>query len=504
MTARFSGINLYKYLQLHLAEKMAKMKCSSTSRDVLVVLCLLTTLLVGVVSFHGCAGESPPPVNIVLIVMDTLRAQNMSLYGEASRTTPYLDDFSNNATVYNRSIASSPWTLTTHASMFTGLHPSEHGARIFQKSETEFPIAKLNDEFITLAEYLQKNGYETAGFTTNVGFLNPVWGLNQGFEYWYNNRLTAEDLNERFVFPWLQRKEGASAAGHSKPWFLFLNYMDTHEPYNTTPVRSYPDSLSNRNSREVLESVRAPVMMRERPVPMKGLRLLEDQYNVAVANVDQAFGNLIDCLREANLLDRTLIIITSDHGEYFGEHDLITHWKELYQPVLWVPLILKKPGQTAGMVSNEVISSVDIPWLIIENAGLSNPSDESGELKRLPPGFLRQPGNHEVISEIHFIGNNVIQSRPWGDRLKRERIAQVEWPWKCIWSSDGDFELYNLEADPQEEQNQIDNERVIANRMLDQIDAYIAKIRDLPGEVNSPELTESDLKKLRALGYVGD
>jgi arylsulfatase A-like enzyme len=467
----------------------------------IVLLIVLTGFVVPVSLFHGCGRESPPAVNIVLIVMDTMRAQNMSLYGAASRTTPFLDRFAESATLYDRSIASSPWTLTTHASMFTGLHPSEHGARIFQKSDTEYPIAKLKDEFVTVAEYLQGKGYETVAFTTNVGFLNPVWGLNQGFDMWFNQRMTATDLNNRHVVPWLRRKEGQNI---EKPWFLFLNYMDTHEPYNTTPVQTFPDRLSNRNSREVLESVRYPVMMRERPLPEDDLRLLEDQYDVAIANVDHAIGNLMNLLREMGFLDRTLIIVSSDHGEYFGEHDLITHWKELYQPVLWVPLLVKKPGQTEKFISNEVFSSVDFPSLILENAGFYDPSEEVEEQHALPPGFLRRPGNHDVISEIHFIGNNVIQARPWGDRLKRERIAQVEWPWKCIWSSDGEYELYNLDDDPQEVRNLIDSEKVIASRMLDQIDAYIARTSEVPMDIESPTLTEDDIKKLRALGYVGD
>ena len=247
---------------------------------------------------------------------------------------------------------------------------SEHGARIFKKSDTEFPIAKLNDDFVTIAEFLQNKGYETVGFTTNTGFLNPVWGLNQGFDMWFNERLSAGDLNNRHVVPWLKRKEGQKI---HKPWFLFLNYMDTHEPYNTAPVETFPDRLANRNSREVLEAVRYPVMMRKRSLPVGDLRLLEDQYDVAIANVDQAIGNLLTIMGEMGYLDRALIIVTSDHGEYFGEHDLITHWKELYQPVLWVPLLVKKPGQAEKIVSNEVISSVDLPGLILRGAGLIDP-----------------------------------------------------------------------------------------------------------------------------------
>jgi arylsulfatase A-like enzyme len=465
------------------------------------ILLFSTTLLVAAI--NGCGKNTPPPLNIVLIMMDTLRAQNMSLYGADAKTTPYLDRFSQTATLYSRSIASSPWTLPTHASMFTGLHPSEHGARIFQKSDTEFPIGKLNDSFITLAEYLQGAGYETAGFTTNTGFLNPVWGLNQGFDIWFNNRLTARDLNKSSVFPWIRRKEGV-ASSETKPWFLFVNYMDTHEPYNTTPVRTYPDRLTNRDSKEVLELVRAPVMMRERPVPEEGLKLLEEQYNVGIANVDQAIGNLIDLMREMKLLDRTLIIVTSDHGEYFGEHDLITHWKDLYQPVLWVPLMVKNPGQLEKLIIDDVISSVDIPGIILENAGLYDPSGKSGDQKDLPPGFLRRPGNHDIISESHFIGEDVILSRPWGDRLKRERVSQVEWPWKCIWSSDGEYELYNLETDPQEKLNQIDSEKIVAKRMLDQIDGYISSAGAIPADIKTPTLTDSDLKKLKALGYLGN
>jgi arylsulfatase A-like enzyme len=479
-------------------------EAKSRRRALTAIVLLSATLLSAVIAFHGCGRTPPQPLNIVFIIMDTLRAQSMSLYDAQSRTTPYFVQFARYATLYDRSIASSPWTLPTHASMFTGLFPSEHGARIFKESDTEFPIGKLKDEFVTLAEYLRERGYETAGFTANTGFLNPVWGLNQGFDMWFNRRLPARELNRGFVFPWLRRKEPDPGDGDGKPWFLFINYMDTHEPYNTTPVASYPDTLTNRNSREVLESVRYPVMMKERPLPEARLKMLEEQYNVAVANVDEALRDLMNLMTELKLLDRTLIVVTSDHGEYFGEHDLITHWKELYQPVLWVPLVVKKPGQLEGNISHEVISSVDLPRLILENAGLYDPSGGSGRTDELPPGFLRQPGNHDVMSEIHFIGNDVIQSRPWGRRLERERISRVEWPWKCIWSSDGDFELYNLETDPRERRNEIDNEKMIAEKMLSQIDEYMAKTGGSPASVESPKLTEDDLRKLRALGYVGN
>lgn len=462
----------------------------------LLAVCFVTSI--------GCGEKPPAKPNIVLIVMDTLRAQNMSLYGAKPRTTPHLDRFSQRATLYSRSIATSPWTLPTHASMFTGLHPSEHGARVFRQSDTEYPIGKLGDQHTTLAEHLRKAGYETAGYTTNTGFLNPAWGLNQGFDIWLNQYMTARDLNQKHVFPWLRRKEKSSGSADDKPWFLFINYMDTHEPYNTARVRGFPDKLTNRNSREVLESVRFPVMMRERPRPSKRLGVLEEQYNVSIANVDRAFGNLIELLEEADLLDSTLIVITSDHGQFFGEHDLITHWKELYQPVLWVPLMIGKPGQADKLVSNEVISSVDIPGLVLESAGLTGRSGKPGKRGDLPPGFLRRPGKHDVISEIHFIGCDFIQSRPWGERLKRERVSQVEWPWKCIWSSDGELELYNLATDPREKQNRIDSEKEIAKRMLGRIDAYISKARATPTYINLPDLTEPELKKLRALGYLGD
>jgi len=438
----------------------------------------------------GCSADSPPDVLVVSI--DTLRADALGSYGETTPgVSPRLDAFATRATRYTRALAPSPWTLPSHASMFTGLYPAEHGARSDRAPDGRIRVHGLPADPPHLAGILRDSGYETAAFVANTGYLRASLGIARGFGEYVNVRLPAAELNARHVVPWLEARVGVT---ERPPFFLFVNYMDTHEPYNTRPVPGFDDGLADRDSEALLQAVRPSVMMRQQPAPKEALATLRRQYEVAVANVDRALGDLLGRLEASGALDDMLVVVTSDHGEYFGEHELVTHWKHLYQEVLRVPLLVKRPGQHTGGVEDAPVSLVQLPRLVLDS--LPEPLAKAHRAR-----FPRAPGEDSVWSEIHFSSWFVIAVAPWRERLEQQRFALIDWPWKYIRSSGDPDELYHLEADPAEQRSLLDVEPGRARTMRTAIDAYARAARPVGHGATADAPDPETLEELEALGY---
>ena len=175
----------------------------------------------------ACSPAPPPARGVVLVTIDTLRADHLGCYGYARNTSPSLDALAERATVYTRAMASSPWTLPTHASLFTGLAPFEHGARTFLDASGRSLANPLDSAHLTLAEALRAEGFATAAFVANTGYLHPRHQLDRGFEVYEVRDESAMSMLPR-IFEWLDEKAGGA-------FFLFVNFMDAHRPYNTTP-----------------------------------------------------------------------------------------------------------------------------------------------------------------------------------------------------------------------------------------------------------------------------
>jgi arylsulfatase A-like enzyme len=424
---------------------------------------------------------------VILITFDTLRADHLGCYGYARPTSPNLDAFSKTADLYSRAAASSPWTVPTHASLLTGKFPFEHGAHTFEtKPGAEMNVDVLAYGHTTLAEVLFDEQYDTVAFVANAAFLNPHWQMNRGFSVYTWARLDAKGLNER-VFAWLE------TAG-KRPFFLFLNYMDTHRPYNTAPVEGLLETPASRD-KGLLDSLYAEVMPGTGPVPADLVRKVVDQYDTAVANADRQFGSLVERLKARGLYDNTLIVVTSDHGEFFGEHHLVEHSKDVYQEVLWVPLLIKNPGQAGPRTVATVTSSVDIPSLVLSRL----PRERAA---RHAPAFPYSPGNHLVISEIYYTRIKDLQHPVWGHRFDRVRTAVFQWPYKYIHSSDGNHELFHLEDDPAESRNRIGEDPARARRILFRLRQFQAERNRAGAPESRPPLSEEQIELLRSLGYV--
>jgi arylsulfatase A-like enzyme len=315
--------------------------------------------------------------------------------------------------------------------------------------------------------------------------------MDQGFDSYVYETLYSDKLNER-VFGWLEE------SGEER-FFLFINYIDAHRVYNTAPRPGLLETPAVQDKGELLSELVKRVLPAEEPVPAELARKVVDQYDTAIANLDEGFGALLSRLRALDLYDRSLIIVTSDHGEFFGEHRLVEHSKDIYQETLWVPLLIKAPGQGAPESVDTLVSSTDMPYQILSQV----PEEVSGKYMKL---FPHAPGEQPVISENYYSRAKDLYNPRWGDRFYRVRRAIFDWPYKYIHSSDGQHELFNLETDPLESENLLAVEPEIAARLGRSLEEFMARRLNSVRVMSKDDFpTEEDrelLERLRSLGYV--
>jgi len=459
--------------------------------------------------------------NVVLIVLDTARADHFSLYGYSRDTTPNLKRMAaNGATVYRNAIASSNSTLASHASIFTGQSPRRHGARVTPLYPAGVP---LSTKSATLAELLAEQGYLTGGVVANTAFLDPAFGLARGFAYydyrWFVNffsvknrpyllRQSVADLVAAVVAPQTADAlfadaeainnrastflESAAAAG--RPFFLFLNYMDVHQPYLPPPPfdERYPGKDPDFRWSRYGDLQDEITLRRTRRLREREFDELTSQYDGAIAYLDEQLGRLFDRLESLGVYDNSLIIVTSDHGEAFGESSVVGHGVSVYQHQIHVPLLVKYPGASAEANVEDPVSSVDVLPTVLDVMG-----DVSG-LERLEGRSLRRirpSAACRVSSESYSPRGQGWASSDAGP----SEIALYCGSFKLIEGAGGASELYDLGSDPFE---RADLHGVRA--APDGGHALLARAFE-EGRAEAPTRSAVDsevLERLRALGYV--
>ena len=449
----------------------------------------------------GCSEAPQEPPNVILISLDTVRADHLGCYGYERDTSPALDALAEVSTRYETSYATSPWTLPTHASMFTGKHSFEHGARTYPIPpgvEATNNANVLAPGHLTLAEILSAEGYRTGAVVANSTYLKPAFKVDQGFapQDYLVKRVRAPDVT-RLAVRWMAREAEESG----RPFFLFVNYMDTHRPYNTTPRTDgrIPAPAPGANgqpvqSGELLNQLYEVVMGMGQPPPEALVQELINQYDLAIANLDEALGQLFEWLRREGHWDDTLIIVTSDHGEYFGEHGLVEHSKDIYQEGVRVPLLVKGPGQRSGHVDKTVASSVDLPALVLDHL----PARLAAKYRKAYP---YRPGNHAVVAENYYSRIKDLEAS-YGERFQRVRTAIFFDRWKYIHSTDGNSELYDLESDPLEQRDLYADKQALVEILAGKLEAFRTEGPPAEGGGAVPVLGEEDLEEMRRLGYL--
>ncbi len=412
---------------------------------------------------------APLPADVVLIVIDTQRAENMSLYGYARDTSPEISRFAQDAVTYENAIAPGTWTVPTHAAIFTGRWPSYHGAeRIGGATLRARPI---NPEIPTLAEIVGARGYATAAFIANRTYMSPSFGFARGFDVFVNDiEFPIAEKITAAIRGWLPERTG--------PIFLFANYLDPHEPYE--PPRPFDTRFPGKDAQ--YGPMLSPRISAGETFTSAMRSHFLSQYDGETAYADRWVIQSIEALREEGRYESALIIITSDHGEMLGEHNLAGHGLEPYEQQLHVPLIVKYPGnRNAGTRVAERVSTLAVFATILEALRIEPPEGTQA----VPLG---QP--HDAFAEdIDAFGRRVRVG--YDGTQKLVSLIPLVGPERTS--------LYNLADDPGEEAPRTDGSGAASLR------ASLARFAAAPRPVNAAEAPAIDPEqeaRLRALGYV--
>lgn len=454
--------------------------------------------------------------NVLLVIWDTARSDRTSVYGYSRDTTPFLRAYAEHATLYRNAFSASDMTLSSSASLFTGLYASWHGAHFSRVSPYGRP---LDARFRTIAESLRDRGYTTMAVLANCSYLSPTYRLNRGFQLYdvrtpvgsdavdheYHLRLLLQRILGRFASAGeLDRRFrrgdeitddvlrlANSVKDQGRPFFLVANYMDAHQPY--IPPAPYNSLFAGKDPtlnfkelgilrREVLQSRRAPTA--------REFAHITSQYDGSLAFLDSEFRRLIDGLKKKGLYDSTLIVLTADHGEALGDRGMMEHAVSVYQDQVHVPLLVKYPGESNGAVITTPVSGIDIMPTILEAAGAE-------PMKKAQGRSLLQPDPSRSILSESFRSGLLVRWSPKFDRVERS-IVRGNWKW--VESTAGKAELYDLGADPLEAKNLFPGGEAAGSELHQALAAMIATA---PGDsAPAQRMDKQTMERLRSLGYV--
>ena len=396
------------------------------------------------------AAERP---NVVILDICSARADRMGFNGYSARpTTPHLDALASRSAVFDHALAQGSWCLPNYASLLTGHVAEVHGMY------TNLPFRPLPSFETTLAQRLRESGYRTGGFTGGVYFL-PSSGLDRGFDRFVNRFSTATEEAAPFsqimpgVLDWIGR-------GGQKPFFVYATIDDLHAPYQSPDPRRFDPGYSGVAESTAALSVRFDrayngerldpsdplnaVLADFRRDP-RALAHLSARYDAAVASVDDEIGRFVERLKKLGVWERTILIVTGDHGELLGEHGLLGHTESLYDPVLRVPLLVHDPRDPRGRRFHELVERVDLMPTVLDFAGASDSWLELQGRSLLP---LLQ-GAPTTWRRYAFASSKRNEAER-ADFTVDERVVQDErWKLHAYLYKDR-YELYDLAADPGE------------------------------------------------------
>jgi arylsulfatase A-like enzyme len=398
--------------------------------------------------------SSVPPIrHVVLISLDTCRADHLSCYGYAKPTTPHIDALAVQGHLFKHAMSPIPVTLPAHTSMLTGTIPPHHGKH-------ENKDAYFDPSHVTLAALLKTQGYRTGAFV-GAQVLNGRFGLDRGFDTYHDqfarqgqsgpSERRAEAVN-RAAFAWLEKQK-------EDPVFLFLHYYDPHDTYD--PPEPFATDFK------------------------------ASPYAGEIAYTDHCISQVVDKLKSLNMYESSLIIVTGDHGEMLGEHGETTHMYFIYQSAIKVPLIFKLPGSRAAHRIDDLASIIDIVPTVCDLVGIDAPAGIQG--KTLAPYFGDVPPQSE---DRYLYCESLHPTKYEANSL----LGLVSSRWKYIQTTRP--ELYDLQKDPGEQRNLIDTQPQQARSLQDHLALILEQtVRQGKSREDAP-LDPDLLKHLRSLGYV--
>ncbi len=434
-------------------------------------------IIVTLFGLNCSSGSKNRPENVILIIVDTLRHDHLGCYGYRVIDTPNIDRLAEHGIRFEEAVSHVPITLPSISSILTSLTPYEHGVHFSEGY-------RLPDDVTTLAEVLSSEGFETAAFVSAV-LLDSVFGIDQGFDLYESDFPFRFELHQPLLRPLepvyskTQRraKDVTNAAikwlegSNRHRFFMLIHYFDPHVPYDPPPP-FVPDT----NTGEYWEFITKQV----------------EFYDAEIVYTDHQIGLFLEKLRELDLMDNTLIVFTSDHGEGLGDKDEDTHSVYLYEPTIRVPLILGGAlGHAGGKVFHEPVRLIDIYPTILELFRIEPPAEITGKSMV----SLIENGTEDVERPVYLETYANRLERGWSI-LKGIRVDN----WKYIRSPIP--ELYDLDDDGDEVHNRSDEEADLAGK-LDELLARLEKTASRGVRIDPGIMDESLLERVRSLGYGG-
>lgn len=440
----------------------------------------VTVLVVALVEL--LSSSTPPVRKVVLITIDTLRADRLGAYGYTRRpTTPNLDVWAETAVVFENAFAQAPWTVPSLGSLFAGRYPVEVGVYTNRGG--------ISPDLATLPELFQRRGFRTASFNTHVLLVNKSGGFRRGFDEVYPPRLRPAKRAEHKI-PWAETEphlmRWLDKNATSERFFVWIHSMDPHAP--PTVGNSYLGKPG------------------------------WNDYDAEVRWVDAAVGRVLGKLDALGVRDETLVVLTADHGESLGERKVRGHQDVMYDEVLRVPLIVQLPGRKDPLRVSEPVELVDVFSTIADLADLVVPRVTRGEsLVPLIDGRSKERDKPYLFhSRYHFENGHhelVVRDRNWKLLLRtaprprpkgaKRGFVERERPGHLLEPPAESKELYRWSADPGERINFVGKEGAEGQRLTDVLAAWWTVVGAPPDEPQqaAPELDTASLEALRALGY---
>lgn len=418
-----------------------------------------------VLGIPPASGNSP---NVVLLVLDTVRAKSMSLYGYHRPTTPNLERWAERGVVFERAVSTAPFTLTSHASMFTGRYPDELSA------DWSVP---LDHTYPTMAQIFYSHGYMTAGFVANISSCGVQTGLERGFVHYKAHQLNFGEVVKcnsifRFIMPRplinpvAAKQVNASfleflSSNRERPFFAFLNYIDAHSPYFAQEPVGQPDRPYMAEEKRKLLQWTLESFVNQKA---DGLELARGSYDACLAELDGAVDSLLKELEKREELRRTVVVIVSDHGEQFGEHGLVQHADSLYRSVLHVPLMIIDPrSPAAGQRVSDMISLRNLPATILELVGLR---DQGIPGDSFASAITLQPVPQQTLPKPYFAFISRGTNFPLWHPNSTGPVKAVFLDGKYYIRSHGKEEFYDFDNDPEEQWDLTQSQ--VGSALLDQ------------------------------------
>jgi hypothetical protein len=482
----------------------------------------------------GCSGEveepsasvgeaartTPPPAeqtrsqdsrpSVVLIVIDTLRADAVSAFGSVSGTTPTLDRLTREGVHYSRAYAPSPWTAPSHATLFSGLRVDEHGVGLAGRFSVPGSVRMLAEDF-------QDAGYVTAGFSQN-GVVSRFFGFERGFDVLVTPEVGTDPT--AFDLP-VQVRRWNRSRDRSRPFFLFINSLLAHDPYRVRIDNPWLPAKVSREEAEFIQS-RYPILLSNCAAapPKNHLEILRGLYYGNVAAADAQLAEILEVLDEDGDLDSYLMVTTSDHGEHLGENRLMGHRFSVGDPVLHIPMIVSGLPETAPSVVDRPVELREVRqslhcWALGEGCPADLPVAD--RLESLP---------FELVEPIFAIFSDSVMGLPTSlieefsvsnpealvpksrtkcgekDRVFGNMVSMIRYPMKMTWFEKYAPVLHDLSWDARERFDQMEHQPELATALRSELEAFVREhLLDAPAR-GVPALSDEEARTLEALGYV--